>query len=175
VPLGRATLYGLAAAGEHGVDDGLAIMKDEIDRTLAQLTNQEIGTLSLLDLIEMQGVPRHSRQQYRGGVLIRLNEAIRQIPIHHQSKPKNHAAGVASLYSVRRRTISAPRARVSPSRPHRAERNRNERPPEFVRLAEMTCNLGRLTLRMSESRYPSYRRQNRTFVERCLRRSLVAM
>jgi (S)-mandelate dehydrogenase len=46
VLLGRATLYGLAAAGENGVDDVLAIMKDEIDRTLAQLGCPSVEGLS---------------------------------------------------------------------------------------------------------------------------------
>lgn len=37
VLLGRATLYGLAAAGRRGVDDVLSMMKAEIDCTLAQI------------------------------------------------------------------------------------------------------------------------------------------
>jgi (S)-mandelate dehydrogenase len=37
VLLGRAPLYGLAAAGEVGVDDILRLLKDEVDRTLAQI------------------------------------------------------------------------------------------------------------------------------------------
>ncbi|WP_109477520.1 alpha-hydroxy-acid oxidizing protein [Paraburkholderia sp. C35] len=37
VLLGRATLYGLAAQGQEGVEAVLAILKDEIDRTLAQI------------------------------------------------------------------------------------------------------------------------------------------
>jgi (S)-mandelate dehydrogenase len=37
VLLGRAPLYGLAAAGENGVDDVLRLLKDEVDRTLAQI------------------------------------------------------------------------------------------------------------------------------------------
>ncbi len=37
VLLGRAPLYGLAAAGEVGVDDVLRLLKDEVDRTLAQI------------------------------------------------------------------------------------------------------------------------------------------
>jgi (S)-mandelate dehydrogenase len=37
VLLGRATLDGLAAAGEAGVDDVLPLHKDEVDRTLAQI------------------------------------------------------------------------------------------------------------------------------------------
>jgi (S)-mandelate dehydrogenase len=35
VLLGRATLYGLAEAGEAGVDDVLRLLEDEVDRTLA--------------------------------------------------------------------------------------------------------------------------------------------
>ena len=37
VMLGRATLYGLAAGGEAGVERALAILISEIDRTLGQL------------------------------------------------------------------------------------------------------------------------------------------
>ena len=37
VLLGRATLYGLAAVGEAGVDHVLPLLKDEVDRTLAQV------------------------------------------------------------------------------------------------------------------------------------------
>src|SRR5260370_2077353 len=37
VLLGRATLYGLAAAGETGVDHVRRLLKDEVDRTLAQI------------------------------------------------------------------------------------------------------------------------------------------
>ncbi|SAL76270.1 FMN-dependent alpha-hydroxy acid dehydrogenase [Caballeronia terrestris] len=46
VLLGRATLYGLAARGESGVDGVLAILKDEIDRTLAQIGCPTVGQLS---------------------------------------------------------------------------------------------------------------------------------
>jgi (S)-mandelate dehydrogenase len=47
VLLGRATLYGLAATGEAGVDHVLRLLKDEVDRTLAQIGCPEIGQLSL--------------------------------------------------------------------------------------------------------------------------------
>jgi (S)-mandelate dehydrogenase len=47
VLLGRATLYGLAATGEAGVDQVLRLLKDEVDRTLAQIGCPEIGQLSL--------------------------------------------------------------------------------------------------------------------------------
>jgi (S)-mandelate dehydrogenase len=46
VLLGRATLYGLAAEGERGVDAVLAILKDEIDRTLAQIGCSALTRLS---------------------------------------------------------------------------------------------------------------------------------
>ena len=45
VLLGRATLYGLAAAGRRGVDHVIELLKSEIDRTLALL-----GCSSLADL-----------------------------------------------------------------------------------------------------------------------------
>ena len=46
VLLGRATLYGLAAAGEAGVDHVLRLLKDEVDRTFAQIGCPSIGQLS---------------------------------------------------------------------------------------------------------------------------------
>lgn len=46
VLLGRATLYGLAARGPEGVDAVLEIMKDEIDRTLAQIGCSSVAGLS---------------------------------------------------------------------------------------------------------------------------------
>ena len=46
VLLGRATLYGLAAAGETGVDHVLHLLKDEVDRTLAQIGGPTIARLS---------------------------------------------------------------------------------------------------------------------------------
>jgi (S)-mandelate dehydrogenase len=51
VLLGRAALYGLAAAGETGVDHVLRLLKDEVDRTLAQIGCPELGRLSLDFLI----------------------------------------------------------------------------------------------------------------------------
>jgi len=44
--LGRATLYGLAARGEQGVESVLSIMKSEIDTTLAQIGCADINRLS---------------------------------------------------------------------------------------------------------------------------------
>src|ERR1700724_1961176 len=46
VLLGRGTLYGLAAAGEAGVDDVLRLLKDEVDRTLAQIGCASASQLS---------------------------------------------------------------------------------------------------------------------------------
>jgi (S)-mandelate dehydrogenase len=46
VLLGRATLYGLAAAGEAGVNHVLGLLKDEVDRTLAQIGCPSVGQLS---------------------------------------------------------------------------------------------------------------------------------
>lgn len=46
VLLGRATLYGLAAAGEQGVDDVLRLLKSDIDRTLAQIGCPSIRALN---------------------------------------------------------------------------------------------------------------------------------
>jgi (S)-mandelate dehydrogenase len=46
VLLGRSTLYGLAAAGEAGVDHVLELLKDEVDRTLAQIGCPAIDQLS---------------------------------------------------------------------------------------------------------------------------------
>ncbi len=46
VMLGRATLYGLAAAGEAGATHVIEILKDEIDRTLAMLGCRSVAELS---------------------------------------------------------------------------------------------------------------------------------
>jgi (S)-mandelate dehydrogenase len=46
VLLGRATLYGLAAAGEAGVDHVLRLLEDEVDRTLAQVGCPSVTQLS---------------------------------------------------------------------------------------------------------------------------------
>jgi (S)-mandelate dehydrogenase len=46
VLLGRATLYGLAADGERGVEAVLSMLKSEIDTTLAQIGCPDIGQLS---------------------------------------------------------------------------------------------------------------------------------
>jgi (S)-mandelate dehydrogenase len=42
VMLGRATLYGLSAKGEAGVSDVIAMIKEEIDRTLALIGSSSI-------------------------------------------------------------------------------------------------------------------------------------
>jgi (S)-mandelate dehydrogenase len=44
--LGRATLYGLIAGGQPGVERALAILTSEIDRVLGQLGCNSIGELS---------------------------------------------------------------------------------------------------------------------------------
>ncbi|BBD01499.1 (S)-mandelate dehydrogenase [Sphingobium sp. YG1] len=44
--IGRPLLYGMAAAGGDGVDAVIAILRDEVDRTLAQIGCPEIGLLS---------------------------------------------------------------------------------------------------------------------------------
>jgi len=46
VLLGRATLYGLAARGETGVNDVLQLLKADIDRTLAQIGCPNVASLS---------------------------------------------------------------------------------------------------------------------------------
>ena len=46
VLLWRATLYVLAAAGEAGVDHVLRLLKDEVDRTLAQIGCASASQLS---------------------------------------------------------------------------------------------------------------------------------
>jgi len=46
VLLGRAPLYGLAAAGEAGVDHVLSLLKDEVDRTLAQIGSASASQLT---------------------------------------------------------------------------------------------------------------------------------
>ncbi|WLE58942.1 alpha-hydroxy-acid oxidizing protein [Burkholderia plantarii] len=51
VMLGRATLYGLAAAGEAGVTRVLEILRDEVDRTLAMLGCRNVAELSASHLV----------------------------------------------------------------------------------------------------------------------------
>ncbi|KOR14461.1 mandelate dehydrogenase [Acinetobacter sp. C15] len=46
VCLGRATLYGLAANGEAGVDDVIQLLKQDVDRTLAQIGCPSITQLN---------------------------------------------------------------------------------------------------------------------------------
>ena len=46
VMLGRATLYGLIAGGEPGVERALAILTTEIDRVLGQLGCNSVAELS---------------------------------------------------------------------------------------------------------------------------------
>jgi (S)-mandelate dehydrogenase len=46
VLLGRAPLYGLAATGEAGVDHVLSLLRDEVDRTLAQIGCASASQLS---------------------------------------------------------------------------------------------------------------------------------
>lgn len=47
VLIGRPLLYGLAAAGEEGVSEVLSILKDEMDRTLANMGCASMAALSL--------------------------------------------------------------------------------------------------------------------------------
>lgn len=46
VLLGRAALYGLAARGESGVDEVIALLQDEIDRTLAMIGCPSIAAVT---------------------------------------------------------------------------------------------------------------------------------
>ena len=46
VLLGRATLYGLAAHGQRGVEEVIRILKEDVDRTLAQIGCPSVGRLS---------------------------------------------------------------------------------------------------------------------------------
>lgn len=59
VLLGRATLYGLAARGQAGVDEVLTLLKADIDRTLAQIGCPDIASLSA-DFLHDEGRPSHS-------------------------------------------------------------------------------------------------------------------
>jgi (S)-mandelate dehydrogenase len=60
VLLGSASLYGLAAAGEAGVDHVLRLLKDEVDRTLAQIGCPSVGQLSP-DYVIADGSIVHAR------------------------------------------------------------------------------------------------------------------
>ena len=58
VLLGRASLYGLAAAGEAGVHHVLRLLKDDVDRTLAQIGCPSISQLSLDYVMADGSIPR---------------------------------------------------------------------------------------------------------------------
>ncbi|MCC7347707.1 MAG: alpha-hydroxy-acid oxidizing protein [Variibacter sp.] len=64
--IGRATLYAVAAAGEDGARRALAILRDEIDRTLAAMGCPHIGDLTR-DQVVMPGDPplRHGQPEQR--------------------------------------------------------------------------------------------------------------
>lgn len=66
VLLGRATLYGLAAAGEAGVRDVLTLLKCEIDCTLAQIGCASVTELSP-DLLSTADGPPPSAPEIRVG------------------------------------------------------------------------------------------------------------
>jgi (S)-mandelate dehydrogenase len=55
VMLGRATLYGLAAGGEAGVERALAILTSEIDRVLGQLGCNSVSELGAPHLHALAG------------------------------------------------------------------------------------------------------------------------
>src|SRR5580700_3465895 len=61
VLLGRAPLYGLAAAGEAGVERVLRLLKDEVDRTLAQIGCASASKLSPDYVMADAAMPRSSR------------------------------------------------------------------------------------------------------------------
>lgn len=51
VMIGRAYLFGLACAGEHGVTNVLTVLRDGIDETLRGLGRSSASELSRNDLI----------------------------------------------------------------------------------------------------------------------------
>ena len=51
VLLGRATLYGVAAAGRAGVERALAILRDEVDRTMALTGVRTLAELRARDIL----------------------------------------------------------------------------------------------------------------------------
>ena len=59
VMIGRATLYGLTAAGERGVERALEILTREIDRTLGQLGCRSVSDLGP-QLLRIPGAPSAS-------------------------------------------------------------------------------------------------------------------
>jgi (S)-mandelate dehydrogenase len=65
VLLGRASLYGLAAAGEAGVDHVLHLLKDEVDRTLAQIGCPSVGELSPDYVMADRSMPTTARPSVR--------------------------------------------------------------------------------------------------------------
>jgi (S)-mandelate dehydrogenase len=83
VLLGRASLYGLAAAGEAGVDHVLRLLKDEVNRTLAQIGCPSVSQLST-DYVMADGPPpcqdalaqREAESQRIGRELVARGRAI---------------------------------------------------------------------------------------------------
>ena len=65
VLLGRASLYGLAAAGETGVDHVLHLLKDEVDRTLAQIGCPSVSELSTDYVLADGSMPTSARPSVR--------------------------------------------------------------------------------------------------------------
>ena len=63
VLLGRATLYGVAAAGRSGVEHALALLRDEVDRTMALTGASTISDLRTRRILYPQPAPKHSPQQ----------------------------------------------------------------------------------------------------------------
>jgi hypothetical protein len=71
VLLGRAILYGLAAAGEAGVDHVLRLLKDEVDRTLAQIGCARAAGAGPHD--QMAKVAKIAKPTVETSVKVRLN------------------------------------------------------------------------------------------------------
>lgn len=63
VLLGRATLYGVAAAGRSGVERALTILRDEVDRTMALTGASTLSDLRTKRILYPHPTPQHSPRQ----------------------------------------------------------------------------------------------------------------
>ena len=79
VLLGRATLYGLAAAGEAGVDHVLRLLSDEVDRTLAQIGCPSVGQVSPDYVVADEPMPTTSRRRPTGAGQLKPGTGMTEI------------------------------------------------------------------------------------------------
>jgi isopentenyl diphosphate isomerase/L-lactate dehydrogenase-like FMN-dependent dehydrogenase len=75
VLIGRATLYGTAAAGEAGAARAIAILRDETDRVMALLGAPNVASLNR-ELLQMAGTPPREAGRAAAESGVRAVEAL---------------------------------------------------------------------------------------------------